>query len=155
MSSRKSKKVIVMIKDELRGKIMKELVAPRPKTYSYLMHDGNSDKNANGTKEYLIKRIFKFNDNKNWLLLGNEMITKSQQRFKNQNKDLKVKHIMYTLKKSIKLWKVLMMIKDCNLLIELHRILMLQVLGKVCKTELLEYLNIKWLILMIIHMKIK
>ena len=32
------------MKDELGGKIMTELAAPRPKTYSYLMDDGNSDK---------------------------------------------------------------------------------------------------------------
>ena len=38
------------MKAELRGKIMTELVAFRPKTYSYLMDDGNSDKKAKETK---------------------------------------------------------------------------------------------------------
>ena len=45
----KYKTVIELMKDELRGKIMREFVALRPKTYSYLMDDGRSDKKAKGT----------------------------------------------------------------------------------------------------------
>ena len=45
----KNRKLIGLMKDELGGKIMKEFVAIRPKTYSYLMDDGNSDKKAKGT----------------------------------------------------------------------------------------------------------
>ena len=47
----KNKKVIRLIKDELGGKITTEFVVLRPKTYSYLMDDGGSDKKAKGTKE--------------------------------------------------------------------------------------------------------
>ena len=43
------------MKDELVGKIMTEFAALRPKTCSYLMDDGNSDKNAKGTKKCVIK----------------------------------------------------------------------------------------------------
>ena len=43
--------MIELIKDELGGKIMTEFVALRPKTYSYLMDDGESDKKAKGTKK--------------------------------------------------------------------------------------------------------
>ena len=62
---KKSIKVIGLMKDELGGKIMTEFVALRPKTYSYLMDDGNSDKKAKGTKKCVIKRRIKFNDYKN------------------------------------------------------------------------------------------
>ena len=53
----KNKKVIGLMKDELGGKIMTEFAALRPKTYSYLMDDGNSDKKAKGTKKRVIKRV--------------------------------------------------------------------------------------------------
>ena len=45
----KNKKVIGLMKDELGGKIMTEFVAFIPKTHSYLMDDGTSDKKVKGT----------------------------------------------------------------------------------------------------------
>ena len=71
------------MKDELRGNIMTKFVGLRPKTYSYQMDDGNSDKKAEGTKKCVIKRILKFNYYKN-CLLNNEIILKSQQRFEKE-----------------------------------------------------------------------
>ena len=47
------------------------------------MHDGNIDKKAKGTKTCVIKRVLKFNDYKD-CLLNNEIILKSQQRFKSE-----------------------------------------------------------------------
>ena len=47
----KNRKVIGLIKDQLGGKTMTKVSAPRPKTYSYLMDDGNSGKKAKGTKK--------------------------------------------------------------------------------------------------------
>ena len=76
-------KVIGLIKDELGGKIMTEFAAPRAKAYSYLMDDGNNDKKAKGTKKCVIKRRLKFNNYKD-CLLNNEIILKSQQRFKSE-----------------------------------------------------------------------
>ena len=62
-----NKKVIGLMKDELRVKIMTEFAAFRSKTYSYLMDDGNTDKKAKGTKKCVIKRVLKFNDYKDCL----------------------------------------------------------------------------------------
>ena len=41
---------------------MKEFAAPRPKTLSYLMDDGNTDKKTKEAKKCVIKRILKFNN---------------------------------------------------------------------------------------------
>ena len=65
------------MKDELGGNIMTEFAALRPKTYSYLMDDGDNDKKAKGRK----KQMLKINDYKN-CFFKNEIILKSQQRFK-------------------------------------------------------------------------
>ena len=43
-------RVIGSIKDELGGKIVTKFVAFGPKTYSYLIHDGNTDKKVKWTK---------------------------------------------------------------------------------------------------------
>ena len=58
----KNKKVIGLMKDELGGKIITELVTLRPKTYSYLTNDGKEDKKAKGTKKVRNKKMIKFDD---------------------------------------------------------------------------------------------
>ena len=62
---------------------MTEFAAFRPKTYSHLMDDGNSGEKVKGAKICVIKRILKFNDCKNCLLIK-ETILKSQQRSKSE-----------------------------------------------------------------------
>ena len=47
---------------------MTEFVALKPKTYSYLMDHGGSDKKVKGTKKCVIKRRLKFNGYKDCLL---------------------------------------------------------------------------------------
>ena len=64
LPTRKNIKMIGLMKNELGGSIMKEFVALRPKTYSYLMDDGWSDKKAKGTKKCVLKGRLKFNDYK-------------------------------------------------------------------------------------------
>ena len=83
----RNKKVIGSMKNELVGKIMTEFVALRPKTYSYLIDDGVSYKKAKETKKCVIERRLKFNDYKG-CLLNNEIVLKSQQRFKNERHDV-------------------------------------------------------------------
>ena len=52
-----NKKVTGMFKDELGGKIMKEVCALRAKTYTYLMDDDSENKTAKGVKRFAVKRI--------------------------------------------------------------------------------------------------
>ena len=76
-----NKKVISLFKDELGGKIMKEFVGLRAKTWAYLMDDDSKHKKAKGTKKCVIKRELKF---KNYRVCqsNNKIVLKSQQRFK-------------------------------------------------------------------------
>ena len=69
----KNKKVIGLFKDELGGKIMKEFVALRAKTYAYLMDDDSEKKKAKGTKKCVIKRGLMVKDSKGCLF--NDKIT--------------------------------------------------------------------------------
>ena len=55
------------MKDELDGKIMKEFVGLRSKTYSYLKDNYDEDRKAKVTKNYVVKKKLKFKDCKNCL----------------------------------------------------------------------------------------
>ena len=77
----KNKKVIGLFKDELGGKIMKEFVGLRAKTYAYLMDDDSEHKKAKGTKKCVIKRRLMF-ENYTDCLFNDKIILKSQQRYK-------------------------------------------------------------------------
>ena len=56
----KNKKIIGLFKDELGGKILKEFIALRAKTYAYLMDDDREKKKVKGTKKCVIKRRLMF-----------------------------------------------------------------------------------------------
>ena len=92
LSAGKNKNVIGLMKDELGGRVITEFVALRPKTYSYLTNDCKEDEEAKGTKKWVIKRMIKFNDYKN-CLLNNEVVLKSQQRFKSKGHDVYTENI--------------------------------------------------------------
>ena len=77
----KIKKVIILFKDELRGKIMIEFVRLRGKTWSYLRDDGSEHKKAKGTKKCVINRGIMFKNYKD-CLFNNKVISKQHQRLK-------------------------------------------------------------------------
>ena len=58
----KNKKKMGMMKDELGGKIMRELIELKPKCCSYLTDDGKIDKKAKGTKNCVMKKEIMFNN---------------------------------------------------------------------------------------------
>ena len=80
----KNKRVYGFFKDELGGKIMKEFVALRAKTYAYLTDDDSEKKKAKATKMCVIKRMLMFENYKDCLFNG-DVILKSQQRFKSEH----------------------------------------------------------------------
>ena len=127
--------MIGLTKDELGEKIVTEFVALRPKTYSYLMDNGKNDKKAKGTKKCVIKRRLKFNDYKD-CLLNNEIVLKSQQRFKSERHDVYTEEIN----------KIALRCNGDKRLQTFDRITSYPYgtsAGKVCRTELLNQLNIK------------
>ena len=85
-------RIIGLMKDELRGNIMTEFVALRPKTYSYITDDCKEDKKAKGRKKCVIKIELKFNDYKN-CLLNDKVVLKSQQRFKSETHDVYTENV--------------------------------------------------------------
>ena len=52
--SKEKKKVITLMKDELRGKNMTKFVGRRAKTYIYLIDNDREQKWAKGTKTYVM-----------------------------------------------------------------------------------------------------
>ena len=92
LPTRKNKKVIGLMKDELVGKIITEFVTLRPRTYSYSTDDGKEHKKAKGTKKCVIKRMIKFNDYKN-CLLKDKVLLKSQQRCISKKHNVYMKNI--------------------------------------------------------------
>ena len=87
----KNRKLIGLFKDELGGRIIKEFCSLTAKTYSYLMDDNSEVKKSKGTKKFVIKREFMFENYKDYLF-SDKVILKSQQRFKSNH------HNVYTEK---------------------------------------------------------
>ena len=64
---KKTKNIIALMKDELDGKMMKELVGLSTKTYSYLIDDRGGDKKGKCTKKCAIKTKLKFEKHEDFL----------------------------------------------------------------------------------------
>ena len=88
----KKKKVIVLFKDELGGKIMTEFVTLRAKAYAYSEEDGSEHKKAKGTKKYVIKHELMFKNYKD-CLFNNKIILQLQQRFKSDHQEVYTKEV--------------------------------------------------------------
>ena len=86
-----NKRVPGLFKDELGGKIIAEVVALRPKTWAYLIDDGN-EKKAKGTKKCTMKGRLMFENYKD-CLFNKKTIFKKQQRFKNYYYDVYTEEI--------------------------------------------------------------
>ena len=140
-----NKKLIGLFKDELGGKIMKEFVGLRAKTYAYLMNDDSEHKKAKGTKKCVIKRILKFTDYKN-CQSNDKIILKSQQRFKSDCHNVCTEQIN----------KIALSSNDDKRLQTFDKITTYPHgtnAFKVCESKMLS--KYKWLILMIMQMKTK
>ena len=70
-----------LFKDELREKIITEVVTLRSKTYACLMEDGSDHKKAKGTKKCVIKQKLMFEYYKD-CLFNNKTVYRSQERFR-------------------------------------------------------------------------
>ena len=85
------------MKDELGGKITKEFVGLRAKTYSYLRGDGSEGKKAKRTQNCVIKKLI-FEDYKNCLeaaQLENKII------YLEKNKANILKKVLKKIKKNL------------------------------------------------------
>ena len=78
------------MKDELRGKIMTEFAALRPKLYSYRKLDGSEDKKCKGIKKCGVKKTLTIEDYKT-CLFNNSTEYRSQLMFRSS------KHEVHTI----------------------------------------------------------
>ena len=84
-----NKKVIGLMKDELRGKIMTEFVALRSKRYAYRKLDDKEDKKCKRIKKCVVKETLGFNDYKECLFNSvGKSIYRSQLMFRNRNHEV-------------------------------------------------------------------
>ena len=90
------------------------------------MANGNSDKKTKGKKKCITIRTLKISLLSISRLITINIVYLINKQYYNCRKYLKMKHILYTLKKLIKLHWVVMMVKDYKHLIILHQIHMAQ-----------------------------
>ena len=83
----KNKKVLGKFKDELGGNVMNKFVGLRSKNISYLIDDFEEIKKNKGVQMCLVKTEVMFNYYKG-CLFNNNVILKSQQRFKSKLHDV-------------------------------------------------------------------
>ena len=82
-----NKKVIGLMKDELRGEIMTEFVTLRPKMYAY-QAEGSESKKCKGIKKCIVYAAISFEDYKNYLLSG-EISYRSKLMFRSSKQEVR------------------------------------------------------------------
>ena len=75
------------MKNELRGAIMTEFIALRPKLYSYKKLDGAEDKKCKGIKKCVVKKTLTLEDYKN-CLFNDSTEYRSQLMFRSMKHDI-------------------------------------------------------------------
>ena len=91
IASKKNKKVICLMKDEIRGKQIKEFVGLKSKLYSYKMYEGKETKKCKGIKKNVIKIKITHEDYKNCLFTR-------KPKFEKMNNIRSWEHNIYTEK---------------------------------------------------------
>ena len=87
-----NKRLYGFFKDELGRKIIKELVPLRAKTYGYLTDNDVEEKKAKGTNKCVIKRKLMFENYKDCLFNGEDILI-SQQKFKSDHQTVYTEEI--------------------------------------------------------------
>ena len=80
------------MKDELGETIMTKFAASRPKTYSYLIDDGNIYKRGKVKKKYVIERMLKLYHYRDYIF-NTKPVLQLQQRFKSETHKVYTKEI--------------------------------------------------------------
>ena len=88
-----NKKVIRLMKDELRGGIMKEFITLRPKMYAYKVGSVESKK-CKGIKKCVVKNTISFEDYKN-CLFGGETSYRSQLMFRSAKHEVRTLEVFF------------------------------------------------------------
>ena len=100
-------------RNKLRRKIITELNRLRAKSCSYVTDDGDKDENEKDREKCIITWKLKFEDYKHCLELK-----KTKKLYENHCKDLESRNVMSLQKKLTRLHWLLMMIKECNQLVQ-------------------------------------
>ena len=123
------------MKYELEGKILTKIAELIPKIYTYSIDDGNSDEKLQEQKKYVIGRILTFEDYNNCLQIE-KIILRPEKKFKNEANNVFLEELNKIALGSSNDKKLQTFNKITSQPYGVNAV-------KVCKTELLGYLNIK------------
>ena len=123
------------MKYELEGKILTKIAELIPKIYTYSIDDGNSDEKLQEQKKYVIGRILTFEDYNNCLQIE-KIILRPEKKFKNEANNVFLEELNKIALGSSNDKKLQTFNKITSQPYGVNAV-------KVCKTEVLGYLNIK------------